>query len=105
MEERRPRGHRLRWTIGTLMALVAASGIALKLARPVGAPQAIRAGAALLKERVPGFDPTRSRAIEVATTADHAYWRVQFARVGEPGARRYTVTIPDRRVRSIHNLW
>lgn len=97
---------RRRWTIGSLMVLVAVCALVFFLIRP-GQPAAVRIGAEIIRTYAPEIDLARCEAKVVGMTPDRQYWMVHFIEdVPREGVQRpIAVTVPDARVRQLKRRW
>jgi hypothetical protein len=90
------RAKRRRWTLGTLMGVVAALAVALTAFRPY-APATL-AATRVLKLYGPkpasGLDTNEYMAVST-NKMPSGYWKVQFVRVAGSGALTQTVMVPD----------
>lgn len=94
---------RWRWTVRTLMLLVAICAVACLLIRP-DKPAQMRLAMEIIKKHMPWIDLKKYDASVVGMTPDGNYWIVQFVentpRAEKPDA--FTATIPDARVQELN---
>lgn len=97
---------RRRWTIGSLMVLVALCALVFFLIRP-GQPAAVRVGAEIIRTHAPQVDLDHCDATVVGMTPDRQYWMVHFTEdLPREGVQKpIAVTVPDWRVRQLKRRW